>query len=237
MSSNLPKEGIGRFCGRDAMQQLSGRQKVFRYSAFLILGASVLSLTPARAQSPAPPAQLTPPSGNLRFLTAHAIGTQDYICLPSPNGNTTAWTFFGPQATLSIPFLFSSRQQVATHFLSPVPNVPVQSTPACTISIELNQLDCPTWQSSLDSSAVWGQRLESVQAGTDASCPNAGSIPCLLLSAVQTRGAQFGAGELGRTTYIQRLNTEGGAAPAGACKIGDVALVPYSADYSFFKAF
>ena len=40
------------------------------------------------------PAGLEVPAGNRAFREGDAIGTQDYICLPS------GWTFFGPQATL-----------------------------------------------------------------------------------------------------------------------------------------
>ncbi|HTF62561.1 MAG TPA: DUF3455 domain-containing protein, partial [Edaphobacter sp.] len=92
----------------------------------------------------------------------------------------------------------------------------------------------PTWQSSIDSSAVWGGRVSSIDAGTDPSCPNTGSIPCLQLNAVATRRGQGTFGLLARTTYIQRLNTEGGAAPTANCKVGDQALIPYSATYYFY---
>ena len=47
------------------------------------------------------------------------------------------------------------------------------------------------------------------------------------------------AGVLGGTTYIQRLNTQGGTQPPVAeCKAqtaGKVKEVPYKADYVFFK--
>jgi len=42
-----------------------------------------------------------------------------------------------------------------------------------------------------------------------------------------------------KTTFIQRLNTKGGSAPADGCSIdadvGNQKLVPYSADYYFFR--
>ncbi len=188
----------------------------------------------AGLQPPPTPAALTPPDGNVRFVTAHAVGTQDYICVGSADGSTSSWLFFGPQATLSIP-LGSVNLQVFTHFLSPVPGANLAPLPACTLSFATGTLDCPTWQSSWDSSAVWGEKVGSVPAGSDLSCPNAGAIPCLLLKAVQTRRGQFGPGYLSRTTYVQRLNTRGGAAPVTSCKAGDQALVPYSADYTFFQ--
>ena len=37
------------------------------------------------------------------------------------------------------------------------------------------------------------------------------------------------------TTWVQRLNTSGGVAPAGACTPGDTTAVPYTADYFFWK--
>jgi hypothetical protein len=44
---------------------------------------------------------------------------------------------------------------------------------------------------------------------------------------------------LTNTTFIQRLNTKGGSAPAEGCSVssdvGKQALVPYSADYYFFR--
>jgi hypothetical protein len=43
---------------------------------------------------PVVPTNIHVPAGNKAFLEGDAIGTQDYICLPS------GWTFFGPQATL-----------------------------------------------------------------------------------------------------------------------------------------
>ena len=36
------------------------------------------------------------------------------------------------------------------------------------------------------------------------------------------------------TTWVQRLDTAGGVAPAGACTPGDTKAVPYSANYTFW---
>lgn len=42
------------------------------------------------------------------------------------------------------------------------------------------------------------------------------------------------------TTFIQRLNTQGGSAPSAGCSVatdvGKQTLVPYTADYYFFRA-
>ena len=52
----------------------------------------------------------------------------------------------------------------------------------------------------------------------------------LLLTATVIRGPGF----LGEVTFIQRLNTTGGVAPAGSCTEGVTASVPYTADYAFW---
>jgi len=180
------------------------------------------------------PPEIAPPTGNVLFLKAHATGTQNYICEPSADGGSNIWVFFSPQATLSVPLFEHRDQQVLTHFLSPIPDAASTPEVSCTLSNETGKISCPTWQSSIDSSAVWGGRVGSIDAGTDPSCPNAGSIPCLLLNAVATRRGQGTFGLLATTTYIQRLNTEGGAAPTANCKVGDQALIPYSATYYFY---
>ncbi|MFL6416324.1 MAG: DUF3455 domain-containing protein, partial [Bryobacteraceae bacterium] len=98
-----------------------------------------------------------------------------------------------------------------------------------------------TWQSSLDSSRVWAQKSGFIHAGSDlASCPDEGAIDCLLLQTIgSTEGPTHGRTLTG-TTFIQRLNTKGGSAPADGCSdsndVGKQSLVPYSADYFFFRA-
>lgn len=193
-------------------------------------------LAPGLAWGQGASAVLTPPAGNVAYLTAHATGTQNYVCLPvtAAGTATTAWTFVGPQATLTAGRRHRA-EQVATHFLSPVPTDAPAAKPACTLSEDGKALYCPTWQSSFDSSAVWGSKLASVAAGSEASCPTVGAIPCLLLQAVANRPGTFDEGLFARTTFIQRLNTAGGSAPAGSCKVGALEQVPYSADYTFFR--
>lgn len=82
----------------------------------------------------------------------------------------------------------------------------------------------PSWQSVQDGSLVEG--------AVSASAPVAQSIPQLLLKAKTNRGD----GALGKVTFVQRLATSGGAAPAGACTAGAVTSVPYRAVYRFFTA-
>lgn len=85
----------------------------------------------------------------------------------------------------------------------------------------------PSWR-ALDGSTVVGARI----AGVPAPIPNA--IPWLLLKATPTVGGPT----LGATTYIQRINTTGGVAPATGCDaahVGVTTAVPYTADYYFFR--
>ena len=83
----------------------------------------------------------------------------------------------------------------------------------------------PTWESNSGSKVV-GLRL--------AGCtPDPNSIPWLLLAAV----ASEGPGILHRVTYIQRVNTVGGLAPATpGSAVGQEAQVPYTAEYVFYRA-
>jgi hypothetical protein len=83
----------------------------------------------------------------------------------------------------------------------------------------------PTWE-AYDGSKVTGARL-------DGCTPYRGAIPWLLLKATSTPDR----GRFSRLTYIQRVNTIGGTAPAepGAF-IGDEARVPYTTEYYFYRA-
>jgi hypothetical protein len=85
----------------------------------------------------------------------------------------------------------------------------------------------PVWQLK-DGSSVEAARTVTVSGG-------AGNIPWLLLQAVATTAGSDGA-RLTGTTWVQRLNTAGGVAPAGTCTPNDRIAVPYSADYFFWRA-
>lgn len=82
----------------------------------------------------------------------------------------------------------------------------------------------PTWQSSSGSKVVG--------AAQQRCTPDAGSVAWLLLGATSSSGPGFFEG----TTYIQRVHTAGGVAPAtpGAA-IGDLVQVPYTTQYLFYK--
>ena len=85
----------------------------------------------------------------------------------------------------------------------------------------------PTWEARDGSSVV---------ARRDAGVPGApGAVDWLRLKATSTAAGADGD-RLAGTTYIQRIHTVGGVAPAGACAAGASAEVPYTADYVFFKA-
>jgi hypothetical protein len=72
-----------------------------------------------------------------------------------------------------------------------------------------------------------------VMAALEERCaPLPGAIPWLLLRA--TSSSEHG--RLGGVTYIQRLNTIGGTAPAEAgTVVGEEAHVPYTAEYYFYR--
>jgi hypothetical protein len=83
----------------------------------------------------------------------------------------------------------------------------------------------PTWESS-DGSKITGKQVAVAPA-------SAGNIPFQLVK------TEPGSGSLKDVTYIQRVNTKGGIAPADPCNAsmkGMKKTVPYSADYVFYKA-
>jgi len=206
------------------------------FAAALVLGCVFGTVTHAEAQniaSPTTPSSITPPVGNSAFLVGHAVGTQGYVCLPAGAGASTAsWTVNSsrPEATLFSSF-FGRDVEVITHFLSPDTN-PNEFAPSPLA------FGNATWQSSIDTSKVWAQPLQSIAAGSDESCPNTGSITCLLLQSIGSEEGPTGGKSLTRTTFVQRLNTKGGSAPATGCSVssdvGKQTLVPYTADYYFF---
>ena len=86
----------------------------------------------------------------------------------------------------------------------------------------------PQWISS-DDSVVNGTKVE--QANAPATATNA--IPWLLLRASSTTGT----GVFSNVTYVQRVNTSGGAAPATGCSAstsGTDTSAAYTADYYFY---
>jgi hypothetical protein len=83
----------------------------------------------------------------------------------------------------------------------------------------------PTWESNSGSKVV-GTVLQR-------STPDPTAVPWLLLQAKTTEGP----GIFGRTTYIRRVNTQGGLAPLGpGTAAGQEARVAYTAEYFFYRA-
>jgi len=85
----------------------------------------------------------------------------------------------------------------------------------------------PSWQ-ALDGSIVTGARVASSPA------PDGTSIAWLLLQA----SGHTGAGSFANVTWIQRLDTENGAAPATGCDdahVGAQVLSAYAADYFLYR--
>jgi hypothetical protein len=190
-----------------------------RSSSFIVAALAIAAPFAAMATNVKPPKvpdTLAVPAGSKAFLIGHAVGTQNYICLP--DGAGAKWVLFGPQATV-----FDDRgTQIMTHFLSPNP-------------AESNALRA-TWMDSDRTSSVWAMK---VAESDDARFVEPGAIKWFLL---QVKGAEEGSqrnDRLMKTTVIHRVNTSGGTAPASECTLtGDVGktkFVPYTADYVFYK--
>lgn len=169
-----------------------------------------------RVTMPKVPADLEVPAGNEAFLVGHAKGTQNYVCLPSSTG--FAWSLFTPEATL----FGDDGRQLITHFFSPNPSE--------------DGTVRPTWQDSSDTSLFFGVASKT---STDASFVASGAIPWLLLAPAGPH-QPAGKGRLVGTTFVQRVKTTGGVAPATGCAqasdVGQKKFVPYTADYVFYRA-
>ncbi len=84
----------------------------------------------------------------------------------------------------------------------------------------------PTWRST-DGSSVVGEKVGS-------TTPDPAAIPWLLLRA----SSHEGGGRMADVTYVARIRTSGGNAPAKGCDkahAGAVARVPYQAVYCFYR--
>jgi hypothetical protein len=83
----------------------------------------------------------------------------------------------------------------------------------------------PAWQSNSGSKVIGALPPANVIVDND-------SIPWLRLKALTTEGP----GIFADTTFIQRVNTSGGKAPfTDGAFVGQVARVPYTADYFFYR--
>ncbi|MDD1643110.1 MAG: DUF3455 domain-containing protein, partial [Methylococcaceae bacterium] len=141
-----------------APENLTTRRILLMASATALTVAYVVALPqPAHADRVTPPpvpTNIQVPEGNKAFLVGHAVGTQNYICLPCPNPITPtavcpvsgfAFTLFTPQATL----FADNDKQVTTHFFSPnLSPIPPE---------EKKDTIRATWQHSRDTSTVWAK--------------------------------------------------------------------------------
>lgn len=85
----------------------------------------------------------------------------------------------------------------------------------------------PTWESNS------GSRVVARRVVNTGCTPDANAIPWLLLETVTTDGP----GIFNTTTFVQRVNTTGGIAPAvPGTTVGEEARVPYTAEYYFYRA-
>lgn len=188
-----------------------------------------IAIASDRITPPLVPANIQVPAGNKVFLVGHAVGTQNYICLPSiSSASGVAYALFTPEATL-----FNNRlKQVTTHFFSPNP-FESNTNPALVAAGPIRA----AWQHSRDTSTVWGQ-VKTGNASSDPAFVKQGAIAWLLVTKVGAQDGPTGGNTLTKTTFIQRLNTSGGLAPATGCissmDVGNQAFVPYTADYFFY---
>jgi len=183
-----------------------------------------------RVTPPAVPADIQLPPGATAFLVGHGVGTQNYVCLPCPNPSTPpgtkcpdsgfAFQLFTPQATL----FADNEKQIITHYFSPNPD-------------EGGKIRV-TWQDSHDTSTVWAFATGAATTATDPQFVRPGAVAWLRLQVVGRQTGPIGSNKLGPTTFIQRLNTDGGLAPSTGCSssadVGHEEFVPYTADYFFF---
>jgi len=203
-------------------------------STVLALAFTALLPRPAHAEPttivvPAVPANIEVPADNKVFLVGHGVGTQNYIC--SRSGTGVKYALFTPEATL----FGDDDKQITTHYFSPNPFEP-NTDPGLVADGPIRA----TWQHK-DTSTVWasGAPADGGDSSSDARFVAKNAIAWVKLKVV---GAQVGptAGDkLALTTFIQRLNTQGGLAPSTGCNsvddLGNQAFVPYTADYFFYK--
>jgi len=189
--------------------------------AALVMGFTLAVSTVTHAQTVTPPVvpadiEVLPP--NQAFLIGHAFGSQNYECQPSASLGRVAWTLFTPQATL----FGEVGNQLITHFNSPNPD---EGKGAIVVRA--------TWQDSTDSSRIWAK-------ATGMATVDPTAIPWVRLEVVGARRGPTGGDELSESTFVQRVNTQGGLAPTTGCDllndVGRRAFVPYTADYFFYRA-
>jgi hypothetical protein len=180
-------------------------------------GLAVVSATLAMTQvanaappQPAVPPQLVP-GGASQFLVAHAKGVQIYVCAKITTKTPNTFEWTFREPRAD---LVGDNGQLIKHTKG------------------------PTWTAQADSSSVIRDTARELKSA-DSPAP-ARDIPWLLVP-VKPAGSSNEAGDLlTGTTFVQRINTQGGTAPPAAeCRaqtVDQVREVPYQADYVFFRA-
>jgi hypothetical protein len=159
------------------------------------------------------PDMLAVPAGATLKFRAHGVGAQIYTCVATTSASADAGADGGADAS------------VTTYAWGP-------ATPAATLYDETDapigtHFAGPTWMSSVDGSDAVGSKVAQVAA------PVTTAIPWLLLKVVE----HMGTGVFTDVTYVQRLNTANGVAPATGCDattVGMTSSVSYTADYYFY---
>ncbi len=157
----------------------------------------------------------------LLLVGAAFVSSAGAQSLTPPAGNTLLLSTFGN----GIQIYHSSQSASGAFqwtFFAPSATLYTDSTEAQPVATHYTG---PTWQFNADGSSVVGSTFASAPSA------NTGSIPQLLLAA-KSHG---GTGEFSTVSFIQRLDTFGGIAPAFApTALGQEADVPYHAAYNFY---
>jgi hypothetical protein len=212
------------------------------YAAAIAVTFTVSLAQPAYAGKVTPPdvpANIKVPAGNHAFLKGHAIGTQNYVCVPSASSTSgVAYALFTPEAIL---FDEDDPKELTSHFFSPNP-LEKNTNPAVVADGPIRA----TWHHSRDSSTVWAKVRPADpnvpgdlgDSSTDSEFVQLGAVAWLKLTVTGTEVGPTGGDTLSKTTFIQRLNTSGGVPPSTGCdsasNVGNQAFVDYTADYFFY---
>jgi len=171
-------------------------------------GAGGVAGTTWLTPPPFPPA-LAPPAGAAVKLHAHAVGAQIYTCTASAAANGDGGADAGATT-----YAWVLKAPDAKLYDSSDTQVGTHGAG-------------PSW-TWRDGSVANGAKVAELNA------PVADAISWLLLRVTSTSGA----GVLSDATYVQRLNTAGGRAPATGCDattVGTDTRSGYSADYYFYS--
>ena len=174
---------------------------------------SLPQLADADHVTPPPvPANIQVPAGNKAFLEGHAVGTQNYICLPCPNPTTPRCV---PTSPASPGYSSRRRPPCSTTMIG-------KSSPTSSAPTRLRITQSRSWPPD-DSRHVAGlagheHRLgHDDQSSSDPAFVAPGAIAWLLLEVVGAEDGPTGGDTLTATTFVQRLNTSGGIAPSTGC--------------------